>query len=204
MSALQPRNVRTRLTIWYVTVLAGVLLLYVAGASALVFFQLRSELDRFGIDDLETVEGLLSFGSDGKVSLHSEYHDHPYTANMQDRMLEVWSGDGALLYRNELLGSRDLGGKPEPAEGADGYSDPVHPHVRRNARSHRQQKASPARATHADPRRLQRRAPVAAFLADRHRHDCGPSAGAGARGSRRLFSGETITQSDRAHGAPRE
>ena len=111
MSALQPRNVRTRLTIWYVTVLAGVLLLYVGGASALVFFQLRSELDRFGIDDLETVEGLLSFGSDGKVSLHSDYHDHPYTANMQDRLLEVWSGDGTLLYRNELLGNRDLGGR---------------------------------------------------------------------------------------------
>jgi heavy metal sensor kinase len=122
MSALQPRNVRTRLTAWYVAVLAGVLLLYVGGASALVFFQLRSELDRFGIDDLETVEGLLSFGADGKVSLHSDYHDHPYPANMQDRLLEVWAGDGTLLYRNELLGNRVLGGKPETGEGADGYS----------------------------------------------------------------------------------
>jgi heavy metal sensor kinase len=99
-----------------------VLLLYVGGASALVFFQLRSELDRFGIDDLETVEGLLSFGADGKVSLHSDYHDHPYPANMQDRLLEVWSGDGNLLYRNELLGDRTLGTKPETGEGADGYS----------------------------------------------------------------------------------
>ena len=111
MSALQPRNVRTRLTVWYVAVLAGVLLLYVGGASALVFFQLRSELDRFAIDDLETVEGLLSFGSDGKLSLHSDYHDHPYPANMQDRLLEVWAGDGTLLYRNELLGNRVLGGR---------------------------------------------------------------------------------------------
>lgn len=122
MSALQPRSVRTRLTAWYVAVLAGVLLLYVGGASALVFFQLRSELDRFGIDDLETVEGLLSFGADGKLSLHSDYHDHPYPAEMQDRLLEVWSGDGALLYRNELLGNRVLGGKPETGEGASGYS----------------------------------------------------------------------------------
>src|SRR5271165_6889699 len=113
MNALQPRNVRTRLTAWYVAVLAGVLLLYVGGASTLVFFQLRSELDRFAIDDLETVEGLLSFGSDGKVSLRSDYHDHPYTANMQDRLLEVWAGDGTLLYRNELLGNRNLGRKPD-------------------------------------------------------------------------------------------
>jgi len=122
MSALQPRNVRTRLTAWYVGVLAGVLLLYVGGASALVFFQLRSELDRFGIDDLETVEGLLSFGADGKLALRSDYHDHPYTATMQDRLLEVWAGDGTLLYRNELLGNRDLGRKPDAGEGADGYT----------------------------------------------------------------------------------
>lgn len=122
MSALRPRNVRARLTAWYVAVLAGVLLLYVGGASALVFFQLRSELDRFGIDDLETVEGLLSFGADGKLALHSDYHDHPYPANMQDRLLEVWSGDGAILYRNELLGNRVLGEKPETGEGAAGYS----------------------------------------------------------------------------------
>jgi hypothetical protein len=122
MSALRPTNVRTRLTAWCVTVLAGVLLLYVGGASALVFFQLRSELDRFAIDDLETVEGLLSFGADGKVSLHSDYHDHPYPTDMQDRLLEVWAGDGAVLYRNELLGSRALGGKPETGEGAEGYT----------------------------------------------------------------------------------
>ncbi len=120
--SLRPRNVRTRLTAWYVAVLAGVLLLYVGGASALVFFQLRSELDHFGIDDLETVEGLLSFGADGRLSLHSDYHDHPYPANMQDRLLEVWSGDGTLLYRNELLGNRALGEKPGASEGSDGYS----------------------------------------------------------------------------------
>src|ERR1700722_17916966 len=120
MSALQPKNVRTRLTAWYVAVLAGVLLLYVAGASALVFFQLRSELDRFAIDDLETVEGLLTFGPGGKLSLRSDYHDHPYTAEQQDRLLEVWAADGTLLYRNELLGDRSLGGAPDGAEGVDG------------------------------------------------------------------------------------
>lgn len=122
MSGFQSSHVRTRLTVWYVTVLAGVLLVYVGGASALIFFQLRSELDRFAIDDLETVEGLLNFGSDGKLSLRSDYHDHPYTASMQDRLLEVWAGDGTLLYRNELLGNRDLGRAPDASEGADGYS----------------------------------------------------------------------------------
>jgi heavy metal sensor kinase len=122
MSGLHLRNVRTRLTAWNVAVLAGILLIYVGGASALVFFQLRSELDRFAIDDLETVEGLLSFGSDGKLDLRSDYHDHPYGTEMQDRLLEVWSQDGNLLYRNELLDGRALGAKPDVSEGANGYS----------------------------------------------------------------------------------
>jgi len=122
MSGFQPRHVRARLTVWYVAVLAGVLLLYVAGASTVVFFQLRSELDRFAIDDLETVEGLLSFRSDGKLSLRSDYHDHPYTSNMQDRLLEVWAADGTRLYRSELLGNRVLGPAPDASEGGDGYS----------------------------------------------------------------------------------
>ena len=122
MSGLQLRHVRTRLTVWNVAVLASILLIYVAGASALVFFQLRNELDRFAMDDLETVEGLLSFGSDGKLSLRSDYHDHPYAANMQDRLLEVWDQDGTLLYRNELLGNRALGKSPGAGEGATDYS----------------------------------------------------------------------------------
>jgi len=37
--------------------------------------------------------------------------------------MEVWSGDGALLYRNELLGIRALGGPPRPGEGVDSYSE---------------------------------------------------------------------------------
>lgn len=122
MSGFQTNHVRTRLTAWYVIVLGGVLLIYVAGASAAVFFQLRSELDRFAIDDLETVEGLLSYDSVGKVSLRSDYHDHAYTTSMQDRLLEVWAADGTLLYRNELLGNRVLGSSPSPDEGANGYS----------------------------------------------------------------------------------
>jgi len=37
--------------------------------------------------------------------------------------MEVWSGDGALLYRDELLGARALGGPPQPGEGVDSYSE---------------------------------------------------------------------------------
>jgi len=118
----RPRNVRARLTLWYVAVLAGVLLIYGASTSALLLYQLRSQLDRLAVEDLETVEGFLNFGPDGKVFLRNDYHDHPYPANMQERLLEVHDANGALLYRNELLGSREMGGTPQPAEGITGYS----------------------------------------------------------------------------------
>jgi heavy metal sensor kinase len=120
MIRIRPQHVRTRLTSWYVVVLAATLLLYGTGTAALVLYQLRAELDRLASDDLESVEGLLSFGSDGKLSLRSNYHDHPYPASAQDRLLEVRGEDGTLLYRSELLGDSALGGAPEPDEGAGG------------------------------------------------------------------------------------
>jgi heavy metal sensor kinase len=108
--------------LWYVAVLAGLLLIYGASASALVFFHLRAQLDRLAIEDLETVEGFLTFDSSGRLFLRNDYHDHPYPTQEQERLMEVWSQDGTLLYRNELLGDRDLGGTPGPVEGATSYS----------------------------------------------------------------------------------
>ena len=123
MSRFRPQHVRTRLTLWYVAGLAAVLLIYGGSTSAVMLVQLRSQLDHLAIEDLETVEGFLSFGPSGKVFLRNDYHDHPYPTNMQERMLEVWNPDGSLLYRNELLGSRALGGPPEAGEGVDSYSE---------------------------------------------------------------------------------
>ena len=122
MNLLRPRNVRTRLTLWHLAILAAALLAYGASASAVLFFQLRNQLDHRAIEDLETIEGLLTFAPDGSVFLRSDYHDHPYPASEQDRLLEVWSGAGRLLYRNELLGTRALGGPPAANEGASSYS----------------------------------------------------------------------------------
>jgi heavy metal sensor kinase len=99
MKRLRPQNVRTRLTLWYMAVLAGVLLVYIGSASALLFFHLR-----------------------GKLLLRSDYHDHPETAQMQERLMEVHAADGTLLYRSESLGNRALGGAPDADEGLSSYS----------------------------------------------------------------------------------
>src|ERR1017187_4636746 len=122
MRRYRPQSVRTRLTLWYVAVLAGVLLIYIGSASALLFFHLRGQLDHLAIEDLETVEGLLSFAPGGKLSLRSDYHDHPETAQMQERLMEVRAVDGSLLYQSESLRNRALGGAPGPGEGLSSYS----------------------------------------------------------------------------------
>ena len=116
------QHVRTRLTLWYVAILAGVLLIYGGCTSAVLFFQLRSQLEHLAIEDLETVEGFLAFGPDGGLHLRNDYHDHPYSAEMQERFLEVRAEDGTLLYRNERLGDRVLGGNPAFGEGVNSYS----------------------------------------------------------------------------------
>lgn len=88
----------------------------------MMFIQLRSQLDHRAIEDLETVEGLLGIDAQGRVVFKSDYHDHLYAATMQERLMEVWTPEGALLYRNEVLGSRVMGGKPTAGEGIDSYS----------------------------------------------------------------------------------
>src|SRR5690348_17304709 len=122
MKLPKPQNVRTRLTVWYVSILAAALLIYGGVSSAVLLLQLRSELDHLAIEDLETVEGFLTFNSDGRVFLRNDYHDHPYPTTEQQRYMEVWAVDGTLLYRNELLANRALGGPPGLAEGVNSYT----------------------------------------------------------------------------------
>ena len=120
---LRPRHLRARLTIWYVSVLAALLILAWAGTCALLFFQLRNQLDHFAVEEIETVEGLFFFGPDGTLQMHEDYHNHPESKEVIERYVEVLSPAGAVLLRNERLGHRDLGGVPLNGEGVGGYSE---------------------------------------------------------------------------------
>jgi heavy metal sensor kinase len=123
MTSLRPKRVKTRLTLWYVVVLTGVLVVYIAGASVALMWQMRAQLNRQVIEDLETVEGLLYFTADGKLHFSDDYHNHPESKLVQERLLEVLSLDGTILLRNDRLGKRTLGGTPFPGEGLGGYSE---------------------------------------------------------------------------------
>jgi heavy metal sensor kinase len=119
----RPKHVRTRLTLWYMLVLASVLLISWTLTAAFLFIQMRNQLDNFGVQDIETVEGLLYFNASGRLTLNEDYHNHPDSKQVLERLLEVRSAvDGSVLYRNERLAARALGSAPMDREGQGGYS----------------------------------------------------------------------------------
>ena len=117
-----PYSVRTRLTLLYVAVLAATLILFSAFTSTYLLWHLRDQLTHFAIQDVETVEGLLFFDAQGHLQLREDYHNHPESKQVQERLLEVLSPGGQVLYRNSRLGHQELGGTPFAGEGEGGYS----------------------------------------------------------------------------------
>src|ERR1051326_7093325 len=97
---LRPRHLRTRLTLWYVSGLATLLIFAWAGTCGLLFWQLRSQLGHFSIQEIETVEGLFFFTPEGQLRLKDDYHNHLESKEVIDRYLEVRGADGSVLYRN--------------------------------------------------------------------------------------------------------
>ncbi len=112
-----------RLTLWYVAMLAALLALAWGATCVLLFWQLRSQLDHFAIQEIETVEGLFYFTPGGQLQMREDYHNHPESKEVIERFLEVRSADGGVLFRNERLGNRTLGGPPFSGEGLGGYSE---------------------------------------------------------------------------------
>ncbi len=109
---LRPTSIRTRLTLWYTAIFTLVLGLFISGACFLHYWQLSAQLYYAEVQDLETVEGLLYFTADGRLLLHDDYHGHPESRLILDRLMEVMNERGEVLFRNEKLNGQELGGPP--------------------------------------------------------------------------------------------
>ena len=99
------------------------MVVFTGGTAAVLFLQMRAQLAHFAVEDIETVEGLLSFTSDGQLTVRDDYHNHPESKQILERYLEVLTPDGTVLYRNDRLLNRTLGGSPLFREGIGGYSE---------------------------------------------------------------------------------
>jgi heavy metal sensor kinase len=107
-------NVRSRLTLWYVGVLAALLIAYGAGSLLFLFLSMRDQLDHNLREDLETVEGQIATAPDGSLTLRLHHRDEEGTGF--HRYVEIWSPEGKLLYRTPQLDGQSLGGPPSPRE----------------------------------------------------------------------------------------
>ena len=123
---LSPSNVRSRLTLWYVSVLAALLVAYGAASLFFLFLSMREQMDHNLLEDVETVEGQIAVQPDGSVTLRLHHGDEGDPGF--HRFVEIWAPEGRLLYRTPQLGGQALGAAPLPGEGLGGR-EPVSKHL---------------------------------------------------------------------------
>lgn len=117
-----PNQIRRSLTLWYVAIFGGLLAGYICVACIVQYWQLSEQLYHAEIQDIETVQGLLYFDREGKLSLHEDYFNRSQSRLLIDRMMEVLDADGRVLFRNSQLKANRLGGLPTPNEGVGGFT----------------------------------------------------------------------------------
>jgi len=97
-------TVRVRLTLWYLAMLLGALVLYAGGVYAVVWRNLLAEVDQRLHDEIETVEQLVTRTSDGTIAWrpiiqrgHEDTHEQAETEGATASAIQVWSPTGTLL-----------------------------------------------------------------------------------------------------------
>lgn len=118
-------NLRTRLTLWYVSVLAVLLLVYATLVFAFQYAVLTRQLFHDEVQDVVTVEGLLYFDSSGQLQLRQDYYSRPQSHLLIDRLMEVRDPSGTVLYRSPTLHGMSLGGANRPGEGDTGFNERI-------------------------------------------------------------------------------
>ena len=120
-----PSSIRARLTLWYVCVLAILLLVYAIIVFIFQYATLTSQLFHDEVQDVVTVEGLLYFDAHGALRLRQDYYSRPQSHLLLDRMMEVRDLSGNVLYRSNTLQGLPLGGPNKPDEGDTGFNERI-------------------------------------------------------------------------------
>ncbi len=112
MNKFSLRNIRTRLTLWNILVFGSILGAYTLATSWFFLYTLNHQLEGSLKEDIELVEQLLVHSQEGSFLLDA----HDDDVGKLERFLEVWSGDGRLLYRSKTLRGYTLGNAPESSK----------------------------------------------------------------------------------------
>jgi heavy metal sensor kinase len=116
-------NLRLRLTLWYGSAFSVLLLLHIGVATYVHYRQLITQAFRAANEETETVEGLMYQTPDGQISINEDYFNHPQVRFSLDRLLEILTPDGKVLYKNSQLGGTDLDGQPLRSEGIGSHNE---------------------------------------------------------------------------------
>ncbi len=68
----------------------------------------ESSIGHFAVQDIETVEGLLFFTPDGSLSLREDYHNHPESRRLLERLLEIFLLTGPCSIATNASVTRHL------------------------------------------------------------------------------------------------
>ena len=120
------QQLRTRLTLWYVLMLGCILAFYVTLVFLFQYATIKRQIFHDEVQDVETVEGLLSFDTEGVLHLQQNYFSHPRSHLLVDRLMEVRDLSGIVLYRSPALRGMSLGSRSSlPSEGDDSFDERV-------------------------------------------------------------------------------
>lgn len=118
-------TLRTRLTLWYVAVLALLLVVYATVLFAFQYALLTRQLYHDEVQDVVTAEGLLYFDSAGKLQFSQNYFSRPQSHLLVDRLMEVRGLNSSVLYRSATLNGMALGGPLKSGEGDTGFNERI-------------------------------------------------------------------------------
>ncbi|WP_263409880.1 sensor histidine kinase [Terriglobus tenax] len=125
MKRFTPTNLRSRLTSWYVAVLALLLLVYATIVFAFQYAVLTRQMLHDEIQDVVTVEGLLYFDSFGKLQLRQDYFSRPQSHLLVDRYMEVRDRADNVLFSSPTLHGMRLGGPSYQGEGDRDFAERI-------------------------------------------------------------------------------
>lgn len=114
--SLLPKNVRTRLTLWYILVFAVILIFYAGLSISLVYINFRNNLNDQLEQDYEIVENLLEVEPDGSVYIDAE--DDPY---FYEKWFQIWSSDWNILYQSRPFSGKSLPKLSKAEESLKGF-----------------------------------------------------------------------------------
>ena len=125
MKRVTPKNLRSRLTSWYVAVLALLLLVYATIVFAFQYAVLTRQMLHDEVQDVVTVEGLLYFDKTAKLQLRQDYFSRPQSHLLVDRYMEVRDSADNVLYSSPTLHGMRLGGPSHYGEGDRDFAERI-------------------------------------------------------------------------------